>query len=71
MVFQYDAHVVAGNYRTVDKNGKVENHKKYSKQCIKAEGNLYGYPLGKVYKSELFEHLHFPDGYWYEDSNFA
>lgn len=28
---------------------------------------LYGFPVGKVYKSELFERVCFPPGYWFEE----
>ena len=29
---------------------------------------LYGFPVGKVYKSYLFADVHFPPGYWFEDT---
>lgn len=29
---------------------------------------LYGYPWGKIYKAELFQNLHFPEKYWFEDT---
>ena len=70
--FRLDADVVAGNYRTVNEDGKVlSEYKKYQAGSVKPEGNLYGQPWGKVYKSELFCNLRFPEGYWYEDSIFA
>ncbi len=31
-------------------------------------GSAYGFPWGKVYKSELFQNLHFPSGYLFEDT---
>ena len=68
----FDADVVAGNYRTVDEDGRLcREYKNYSLQEIKPEGNLYEQPWGKVYKAELFANLRFPEGYWYEDSIFA
>lgn len=30
--------------------------------------DLLGFAWGKVYKSSLFSHLQFPEGYWYEDT---
>lgn len=29
---------------------------------------LYGFPVGKVYKSSLWEALQFPEGFWFEDT---
>ena len=29
---------------------------------------LSGYPWGKVYRAEMFEHFQFPEGYWFEDT---
>lgn len=72
VAFQYNADVVAGNYKTVNEKGRLRReYKKYSFQKINPEGNLYGQPWGKVYKAELFTNLRFPEGYWYEDSIFA
>lgn len=30
--------------------------------------NLYGFAWGKVYKADLFAHIQFPEGYWFEDT---
>lgn len=29
---------------------------------------LSGFPWGKIYRAELFEHFQFPEGYWFEDT---
>lgn len=29
---------------------------------------LYGYPLGKIIRANLFENIHFPEEYWFEDT---
>ena len=31
-------------------------------------GSAHGFAWGKVYRSELFRHVHFPPGYWFEDT---
>lgn len=31
-------------------------------------GVLAGYPWGKVFRSTLFKNVHFPEGYWFEDT---
>lgn len=35
---------------------------------IPAPGEMFGYPWGKVYRSELFSHIRFPEKYWFEDT---
>ena len=53
VAFQHDADVVAGNYRTVNEDGRLcREYKNYSLREIKPEGNLHGQPWGKVYKGE-------------------
>ena len=38
-------------------------------RCVKpALGNLEGYPCGKVFRSDTFASLVFPEGFWYEDT---
>lgn len=39
-----------------------------SSEIIPAPGQLYGFPWGKVYKSHLWNHLQFPEKYWFEDT---
>jgi glycosyltransferase involved in cell wall biosynthesis len=34
----------------------------------KVVNQLSGYPWGKVYRAEVFEHFKFPEGYWFEDT---
>lgn len=34
-------------------------------------GLFYGFPWGKIFKSELFSRIHFPKGYWFEDTVMA
>lgn len=33
-----------------------------------AVNQLSGFPWGKVYRAEMFEHFQFPEGYWFEDT---
>lgn len=37
-------------------------------QCDRGFGFLSGYACGKLYRSDLWEHYQFPEGYWYEDT---
>ena len=68
--FAHDADVVGSNYMTVTPEGtKIQEFRKHIRQKIDPTGGaLSGMPWSKVYKSELFEHLRFPERYWYEDS---
>ena len=36
--------------------------------CIQHATELSGFPWGKIYRAELFEHFQFPEGYWFEDT---
>ena len=68
----YDADVVAGNFIYVYENGKLKKeNKRHRDEQIKAQGNLAGFAWGKIYKAYLFDHLRFPEGYWFEDSVMA
>lgn len=70
--FATNADVVAGNYVTISFDGNRRfAGSEYTEEKVKPQGYLYGMPWGKVYKHELFRHLRFPEGYWYEDSIFA
>lgn len=60
-----DADIVEGGFERFDAHGTIS----LSPQ-IDSDDNrsLSGFAWGKVYKAELFEHVHFPEGYWFEDS---
>lgn len=72
VAMKMDADVVAGNYRVVTDSGKtVQEILKYSDSKVTPLGNLHGQPWAKVYQSQLFSNLCFPENYWFEDSIFA
>ena len=65
--FEQDADIVEGGfYRLEDKITVGYRHKKVEQ--VNAVGFLKGYPCGKVFKSCLFEKIHFPENFWFEDS---
>ena len=43
-------------------------HRYESDRKIPDPYTLHGHAWGKLYRGALFEHLCFPEGYWYEDS---
>ena len=60
--FTQDADIVEGNGYRFDQNGRL-GHVKHQ-----ASKQIWGGPWLKVIRSELLKHLHFPDGYLYEDT---
>lgn len=63
-----DADIAEGSYEQFN-----DRHSRYVR-CGNVDsdrggyGILYGYPWGKVYKSELFRNVRFPENYWFEDT---
>lgn len=64
-----DADIVQGSFYNVDNSGV------FSKVILKNERSntpggteILSYPWAKIFRSDLFRHLSFPPGYWYEDS---
>lgn len=64
---KYNCDIVEGGYQTFGdrKSSSVIRDNKVSTKAFEC---LYGYPWGKVYKSNLFSNFAFPEGYWYEDT---
>ncbi|WPC22381.1 glycosyltransferase [Pediococcus inopinatus] len=68
--FKRDADVVEGSFN------RLSNNKKHlgiiHEDLDKADdAEFYGFPWGKVVKSEMFANLRFPIGYWFEDTIFS
>lgn len=61
------ADIVQGGFFQVAEGVRVSRSFKETKQVVNAEG-LYGQPWGKVFRSELWKELCFPEGYWFEDT---
>lgn len=67
--FLTDSDIVEGGYKQFKNNGKVIRRIIRKESAgEEARKQLYGYPWGKAYKSELFQNLCFPEGYWFEDT---
>lgn len=64
-----DSDIVEGGYKQFKNNGEIV-HQVVHKDSFgeDAKKQLYGYPWGKLFKSELFQNLCFPEGYWFEDT---
>lgn len=66
--YSKNADIVEGGYLKIDVKGKIIKKIPHESGTNTA---FYGQPWGKVYKSELFKNVCFPDNYWYEDSIMA
>ena len=63
-----NADVVEGGFYDCKNGKRLENKYSESKIVQYPTYELRGFPWGKVIKTELFEKIQFPNGYWYEDS---
>lgn len=62
-----DADIVQGNYQIL---GDLEKRQPEKPKVIEVKPfiSLYGYPWGKIYKSDLFNNVKFPENFWFEDT---
>lgn len=66
--YKYDADVVEGSYRRRTTNGKLYGGVKLPKESIEDNIKMQGYACMKIFKSDIWKNIHFPEGYWYEDT---
>lgn len=64
--FREDADIVEGGYRLFFKD--ITLNKFIHNNTIGKSVSLYGFPWGKVYKANLWQNIHFPENYWFEDT---
>lgn len=67
---QYCADIVQGGYHDIDDaTDAILRSVCYQAKCNAApNGTLAGMAWGKVYRAGLFQHVQYPEGYWYEDT---
>ena len=63
-----EADVVAGGYLCKAPGGEPYPGLSYAAGEIADRQTVPGMTCGKLFRRELFANLHFPEGYWYEDS---
>lgn len=66
---KYNADIVQGGYLSISLKGSVR--KRYPstfKISSSDDDHLLGFICSKAYRAELFEHIHFPERYWFEDT---
>ncbi len=69
--FENDADIVTGGYDRITENGTVKGFVPVLCGEYDTYEKLHGFAWGKVMKSDFFEKLSFPVGYYYEDSIMA
>lgn len=62
------AKIVCGGYVCRYPDGRIGDGETYENAKTDPMGALPGYAWGKLYQAALFDHLRFPEGYWFEDS---
>lgn len=65
---KYDADIVEGGYKILQYGKIIEGRTSKFRVSDKWEGQLAGYPWGKVFRAGLFRDNCFPEGYLFEDS---
>ena len=61
--YNYDSDIVQGGFRFRRMNGKLKGGIRLRNTISSTPEHILGYACGKVYRSELFANLHFPEGY--------
>jgi hypothetical protein len=56
-----DFDIVGGGYTLFAGNKVIQ-------KTLPTQGQLFGFPWGKVYKAEIWDNVQFPLGYWFEDT---
>lgn len=71
MAVKQNAEIVEGGAHSFyNSSGTINRYFSHNEDGVKINPmkSLTGYPWGKVFKSEIFEKIKFPEGYWYEDT---
>lgn len=66
--YKHDADVVEGSYKRRTVEGKLFYGEYRDQEGEARREQISGYPCMKVFRAELFEHVRFPEGYWFEDT---
>lgn len=66
--FLYNAEIIEGSYQDFDDNGTKGVHCHMGKTCAYDSFNYFGFPWGKVIRSDRLTHFCFPEGFLFEDT---
>ena len=67
--FEYDADIVQGSMDEKTLDGVISHNYSNPLDTNASKEAIKGFPCGKLFKSELFKDICFPEKYWFEDSN--
>ena len=65
---QYDVDIVEGSHYFLSGNILTKHPCADHFSLTQPAGHLSGFPWGKVFRSEIFQDLRFPEGFWFEDT---
>lgn len=68
VAYKYECDIVEGRYILFKEEKVIFREKISRKENINVVEKLKGFPCMKVIKSNLFQNLIFPEGYWFEDT---
>lgn len=69
--YETDADIIEGSYVVFNETGDLQTVSHDDLVAEKGGSLLYGFPWGKLIKSELFQRICFPELYWFEDTVMA
>lgn len=68
VAMEKDAQIVQGGYHCQEGDRVYAGLLYPAVKKVENPVQLYGFPVGKVYKSSLWQGLQFPEGFWFEDT---
>ena len=68
MAYHNNSDIVEGGMRRVSLAETKWVISKENRKSVNPYKEFYGYPVGKVYRSSLFQNVVFPENYWFEDT---
>lgn len=69
--YKHNLDIVEGNFYSLNRDKKKKKSFYSDKIISNPIISLRGYPWGKVIRTNMFERIQFPCGYWFEDSIFT
>ena len=64
----YNAEIVEGSYQDFDSNGIKNTYCHVEKTCIYNSFNYFGFPWGKIIRSDCLKNFCFPEEFLFEDT---
>ena len=65
---EFDAAVVEAGFSYISQEGKTKRIEKHKDGLLDSTEDLWGFPWGKILRSDLFANIRFPEKFWFEDT---